>query len=354
MFIENLELKLLCEAMDLRAESSDEILYSIYKGEELIDRIQTSRAFEPHLIIAVPGFGNVAIKPFRDECKAIKADNISGADILVPSVFCFIPFKSITLNTMTQNAFLKPIVFFDLETTGTNTAKDRIVSIACQKLGGDMIPTEEMKHYLINPGIPIPPEASAVHGITDAMVKEAPLFKELAGGLVKYLQGCDLGGYNIISFDVPLLVEEIARAGKKIDLSGVRFLDAYKIFSQKEKRDLSSAVQFYCYEEMTGAHDAGNDVKASVNVFIAQLNYYDDLKTMTAEELDNFCRPVKTLDFAGCFIEDEKGVPLFNFGKNKGKPVKSDAQYCYKFMLPGDFTENTKEVLREILVKIGA
>lgn len=352
MFIENLELRNKCEAMDLRSESSDEILYSIYKGEVLIDQIDTSFSFVPHLIVEVPGFGNVAIKPFRDECKAIKADKISGADILVPSVFCFIPFKSINLN-MNQTP-LKPIVFFDLETTGTNMATDRIVSIACQRISGDLQTREEMKHYLINPGIPIPPEASAVHGITDSMVKEAPLFKELAGGLIKYLEGCDLGGFNIISFDVPLLVEELHRAGRKIDLSGVRFMDAYKIFAQKERRDLTSAVAFYCKETLEGAHDAGNDVKASIDVLIAQLNHYDDLKVMNAYDIDNLCRPVKTLDFAGCFIEDEKGVPMFNFGKNKGKPVKSDAQYCYKFMLPGAFTENTKEVLREILVKIGA
>lgn len=241
----------------------------------------------------------------------------------------------------------KPIIFIDLETTGTSTTTDRIVQIAAYKKVVDG-QTEKPRKYLINPTIPIPPAASEIHGITDEMVKDKPLFKQIVKGLLEYCKGCDFCGFNILDFDVPLLSEEITRAGFTWNIEGVKFFDSFRIFRDKEKRDLAAAVKFYTGKDHKGGHDAGEDIAATANVFHAQLLLYPDLGEMSPEQLAEYCAGGRSLDLAGKIILNSEGVPCFSFGKSKGTPVTKDLGFA-NWMLKNDFTTNTKEVVRRII-----
>ena len=246
----------------------------------------------------------------------------------------------------------KPICFFDLETTGTNPGKDRIVEIAVLKL--DINNQKKEMVWRVNPECPIPDEASSVHGITDEMVKDQPTFKHFSKEIFNFIEGCDLGGYNIDKFDLPLLVEEFIRSG--IDVSSfvkVKTVDVQTIFFKKEPRDLSSALKFYCNKDHGNAHTALDDTIATYEVLLSQLDKYDDLEP-SVDFLSTLTRRNKNIDFAGRIIEDDNGDAIFNFGKHKGKKVKevlTKEKGYYSWMMNSDFPEYTKKVITQ--VKLG-
>jgi DNA polymerase-3 subunit epsilon len=243
----------------------------------------------------------------------------------------------------------KPVVFFDLETTGTNTSQDRIVEISYLKVspnGG-----EDMHTRRINPCMHIPEQASAVHGIYDDDVKDCPTFKEVAKEIARDFEGSDIAGFNSNRFDVPLLAEEFLRAGVDIDLSRHRFIDVQVIFHKMEQRTLTAAYKFYCGKDLTDAHSADGDTRATYEVLMAQLDRYpDDLKNDMAF-LSEFSSFTRNVDFAGRIVRNDKDQEVFNFGKYKDMPVvevfKRDPGY-YSWILQGDFPLNTKQVLTRI------
>lgn len=244
-----------------------------------------------------------------------------------------------------------PLVFFDLETTGVNPVTDRIVEICYLKVHPNG--KEETKTILVNPGIPIPPSSTEVHGITDEKVANCPKFKEIAKVLARDLEGCDLAGYNSNRFDIPLLAEEFLRAEVDIDFTKRKFVDVQTIFHKMEQRTLSAAYKFFCNADLENAHSAEADTKATFEILKAQLDRYPNLNNDVAF-LADFSQQNKNVDFAGRFVYDDKGVELFNFGKYKGKSVvevlKTDPGY-YGWMMNGDFSLHTKKVLTNIRLR---
>ena len=242
----------------------------------------------------------------------------------------------------------RPLVFFDLETTGVDPATDRIVEMGFIKLMPDG--TREAKERRINPERPIPPASTAIHGITDADVADCPAFRQVARSLYAWLEGCDLAGYNSNKFDVPMLVEEFLRAGVEIDLSQIRLVDVQNIFHKKEQRTLAAAYKFYCGKEIENAHSASADIEATLEVLLAQLDRYDDLQR-DVDFLADFSRLNNNADLAGRITLREDGVEVFNFGKHKGRPVaevfRAEPSY-YDWMMKGDFTLDTKQVITRI------
>ena len=244
-----------------------------------------------------------------------------------------------------------PLIFFDLETTGINIVSDRIIEFSYLKIYPNG--KEESNTFLVNPTMPIPPKSTAIHGITDDDVKNSPPFSELAKTLAKIFEGCDLAGYNSNKFDIPLLAEELLRAGIDIDLKKHKFIDVQVIFHKKEQRTLSAAYKFYCNQELKNAHSAEADTRATFEVLKAQLDTYSDLKNDVAE-LSKFSSHNRNADFVGRIIYDENGVEYFNFGKYKGRSVEeifeSDPAY-YGWMMNNDFPLYTKKVLTNIKLR---
>jgi DNA polymerase-3 subunit epsilon len=244
-----------------------------------------------------------------------------------------------------------PLVFFDLETTGINIVSDRIVELSFLKVfpNGD----EESKTRRINPEMPIPAQATAVHGITDEDVKDAPTFRLIAKSLASQIEGCDLAGYNSNRFDIPLLAEEFLRAGVDIDLMKRKFIDVQTIFHKKEQRTLSAAYKFYCDKELTDAHTAEADTKATYEVLQSQLDRYPDLQNDMAF-LAEFSAFGNNVDFAGRVVYNEKKEEVINFGKYKGRLVedvlREDPGY-YGWIIGGDFPLYTKKVFTNIRLR---
>ena len=242
----------------------------------------------------------------------------------------------------------KPLVFFDLETTGINVSKDRIVEISYLKIMPDG--SEDCKTRRINPQMPIPAQAIAIHGITDDDVKDCPTFKELAKSLAEQIEGCDLAGFNSNKFDIPLLAEEFLRAGIEIDFYSRRFIDVQTIFHKMEQRNLIAAYKFYCGKDLTDAHSAEKDTRATYEVLLSQIERYPELEN-NVEALSDFSSFNNNVDFAGRMIYNEKGEEVINFGKYKDQLVrdvlKKDIGY-YGWMMQGDFPLNTKQKLTEI------
>ena len=241
-----------------------------------------------------------------------------------------------------------PLIFFDLETTGVNISKDRIVEISLIKV---MPSGQEIEKTLrINPEMPIPAEATAVHHIIDEDVKNAPTFKQVAKELGKFFEGCDIAGFNSNKFDIPLLMEEFLRADVNVDLSRHRFIDVQTIFHKMEQRTLVAAYKFYCGKNLEDAHSANADTKATYEVLKAQLDRYPELKN-DVEFLSTFSTHNRNVDLAGRIIYNDQKVPVFNFGKYKGVSVeevlRKDMGY-FGCMMNGDFPLNTKQVLTNI------
>ena len=245
----------------------------------------------------------------------------------------------------------KPIAFFDLETTGVDVATDRIVEISIVKImpNGD----KDIKTKRINPTIPIPAESSAVHGIRDVDVAQSPTFKEVAKELSKFIEGCDLAGFNSNKFDIPILVEEFLRADVDFDVSKRNLIDVQNIFHKLEQRTLSAAYQFYCNKNLDNAHSAEADTIATYEILEAQIEKYSELEN-NVKFLAEFSQRTTNADLMGRIVFDENGIEVFNFGKHKGKSVEKIFEIepgYYSWMMNGDFPLYTKKVLTNIKLR---
>ena len=244
-----------------------------------------------------------------------------------------------------------PLIFFDLEATGINIASDRIVEISYLKVYPDQ--REETKTFRVNPTIPIPPATTAIHGISDEDIKDAPTFNEIAKTLANSFEGCDFAGYNSNKFDLPLLAEEFLRANIDFDLKKRKFIDVQVIFYKKEQRTLSAAYQFYCKKDLINAHSAEADTRATYEVLQSQLDMYPDLQN-DVNELSEYSAHSRTVDFVGRIVYNDKDEEVFNFGKYKGQTVVSvfakDPSY-YSWMMNGDFPLYTKNILTAIKLR---
>ncbi|TAN17210.1 MAG: 3'-5' exonuclease [Chitinophagaceae bacterium] len=239
-----------------------------------------------------------------------------------------------------------PVCFLDLETTGTDIEHDRIVEFAICKLypGGE----RQTECKRVNPWVPIPEAATAVHGITNEMVKDEPSFAEYAPAILKFISGCDLGGFNSNSFDFPMLYNEFIRAGIQWDYSNARFIDVGNLFKIKEPRTLGAAVKFYLGKELEDAHSAQKDIEATADVFLAQFSRYEDLPADLAE-LDMFTNyGKKRLDLSGKFTLNEKGDVIFNFGSHKGE-IAADERYLDWMVNKAKFSPDTTAIARRLL-----
>jgi DNA polymerase-3 subunit epsilon len=262
----------------------------------------------------------------------------------------------------------KPLAFFDLETTGVDVGKDRIVEIAIVKIMPDgsmssMPAKNSGERILINPGVPIPLEASMVHGVYDADVQDKPSFKEMAPKLFKYILDCDLGGFNSNRFDIPLLAEEFLRAEVDFSLEGRNLIDVQVLFHLMEPRNLGAAYKFYCNKTLEGAHEALPDTMATYEVFAAMLDHYADTKLTDQsgneftpivndmEAIHKLCERRKKADLANHLIYNDNDQVIFNFGKYKGQTVADvlakDSGY-FSWMMNAEFPLYTKKVLKEI------
>ena len=254
----------------------------------------------------------------------------------------------------------RPIAFFDLETTGVSITLDRIVEISIIKI--DVNGTETTKTARVNPTIPIPEEVSKIHGIYDEDVKDAPTFRQIAKSVEEFLTGCDLGGYNLTRFDVPVIVEEFLRAGIDFNLENRRIVDAQKIFYLMEPRTLAAAYKFFCNKELENAHSAEADTRATYEVLVAQVEKYDGVAIKDKEGVE-YVPVVNDLDklhelsfsnfadLAGRLAFNSKKEVVFNFGKHKNKTVEAvliEEPSYYAWMLNGDFPLQTKNILTKI------
>lgn len=246
----------------------------------------------------------------------------------------------------------KPLVFFDLETTGVSSIHDRIIMLGYIKVYPNG--NEEAKTIYINPERHIPEETTAIHHITDDDVKDSPTFKQIAANLAATFEGCDFAGFNSNHFDVPMLVEEMLRAGVNFDISKSKLIDVQNIYHKLEPRTLSAAYKYYCHKELDGAHSADNDTMATYEVMKAQLDKYPEVLKNDVDFLADFSKMNNNVDLAGRIVYNEQNVPVFNFGKYKGTPVEEvltkDPGY-YGWILQGDFPQNTKQVLTRLRFK---
>lgn len=245
----------------------------------------------------------------------------------------------------------KPFCVFDLETTGTKIGSDRIVEICILKINPDR--SRESKTWLVNPQMPIPKEASDVHGITDEQVANAPTFAQIAPKVIEMISGANLGGFNSNRFDVPLLAEELLRAGMDFDLSKIKLVDAQTIFHKKEPRNLAAAYQFYCGKTLENAHSAEADTLATFEIIDAQVGHYSDLPD-DINGLSEYSFHNKFADLAGFIHLDKEEQETFSFGKYKGQRVKEvfqkDPGY-YGWLQSADFPLYTKKIFTAIQLK---
>ncbi len=253
----------------------------------------------------------------------------------------------------------RPLVFFDLETTGINVTRDRIIEAAFIKVNPDG--SEEEKHFLLNPKMPIPPESSAVHGIYDKDIHDKPTFEEVAPELLEFLKGCDLGGYNLLKFDIPVLIEEFIREDFEYNIDNIEIVDSQAIFYMMEPRTLSGAYRFYCDKDLKDAHSALADTRATLEVYKGQIEKYEGVKIeKDGKEIEPVKNDVSHIhnytannfpDLAGRLTYTPQGEIALNFGKYKGKPVSwvfdREPGY-YDWMMNGDFPTQTKRVITRI------
>lgn len=248
----------------------------------------------------------------------------------------------------------RPIIFFDLETTGVNVYTDRIVEISCVKVKPDGTHTEYVQR--INPEMHIPVTSTAVHHITDADVADEPRFADIAPGLLRSFEDCDIAGFNSNKFDIPLLMKEFERAGLQFSLKGRRLVDVQTIYHRLEQRTLSAAYRFYCGKELEDAHSAMADTMAAYEVLKAQLDRYPETEDFgnDIDKLARFSIQGGNMDLGGRISRDAEGEPVFNFGKYKGHRVADvfvkEPSY-YSWMMQGDFGKDTKDIITSIYVK---
>ena len=246
----------------------------------------------------------------------------------------------------------KPICFFDLEATGTNVAKDRIVEIAVLKIFPNG--NKESRTWLVNPEVPIPKEVVKIHGISDEKVANEPTFKQLAGTVYEMIKGCDLAGYNSNRYDIPLLAEEMLRAGIDFDMKNMLAVDVQTIFHKMEQRTLSAAYKFYCGKDLEGAHGAEVDTEATYEVLKSQLDRYNEDLQNDIKWLSEFSSQKNCADIAGLIVFDKKGREVFGFGKYKGKCVEDILEQepgYFGWFQNADFPLYTKKVLTAIKLR---
>lgn len=246
----------------------------------------------------------------------------------------------------------RPIVFFDLETTGTSVTHDRIVEISIIKIFPDG--SETIHSRRINPGMHIPEEATAIHHITDEDVADQPRFEQIAQKLALFITGCDIAGFNSTRFDLPLLDQEFHRAGIDFDFSDVKFIDVQNIFHKKEQRTLVAAYRFYCNRDLENAHSATADTRATYEVLLAQLERYPDLGT-DVESLSEFSAMNRSVDFVGRLVLDDKGREVINFGKYKGRlaeEVLSIEPGYYDWIMKSDFPSSTQKAFTVVMERV--
>lgn len=247
----------------------------------------------------------------------------------------------------------RPLVVFDIESTGTDIARDRIIELSMVKLFPDK--ERESVTYVFNPGIPIPVETSKIHGFYDTDVKDAPFFKDKAQEVFDFVNDSDLGGYNSNRFDVPMLVEEFLRLGMVYELEDRNLVDVFRIFTAMEQRTLEAAYKFYCDKKLENAHSAKADVEATIEVLESQLDRYSDEINNDIDFLHEFTKGgLEYVDLAYRMVYID-GVATFNFGKHKGKPVedvlRNEPQY-YNWIIQNNFSLHTKFQLKKIMLKI--
>ncbi len=258
----------------------------------------------------------------------------------------------------------RPLAFIDLETTGIKVATDRIVELCILRQNPDQ--STRIKTMRINPEMPIPPEVTAIHGITDADVKDCPPFRNVAHDLVQFLDNCDLAGYNSNHFDIPLLVEEFLRAGVDFELKGRRFIDVQNIFHKMEPRNLRAAYMFYCGKELENAHSAEADTVATFEILKSQLDRYANVGIKDRKgniiqpvvndvrALSDFSYSTRAVDLVGHIVYNDQNVPVFNFGKHKGKLVAQvlrDEPSYYDWIMKSEFPLSTKKTLTALKLR---
>lgn len=248
---------------------------------------------------------------------------------------------------------VKPLAFIDLETTGLDIVSDRIVEIAILKL----LPDGGRETYVqrVNPGIPVPPRVTAIHGLSDEDLKDMPTFDKIGQKIINFIGNSDLSGFNIMKFDLPLLMEEFLRYHFEFSLDGRKVIDVQHIFHKMEKRDLATAYKFYCNKSIEHQHSAEYDIAATEEILHEQINRYQNIGT-TVEEIYNFTGRLldRLIDLSNRMVRDENGDIIFNFGKYKGQRVedvfRKDTSY-YDWMIRGDFPQHTKNKLTELYIK---
>lgn len=242
----------------------------------------------------------------------------------------------------------KPIIIFDLETTGIQIVTDRIIDLFAIKVYPDG--SEENKRYFLNPGIPIPAEATAIHGISNKDVENCPSFSDVATEILDFFSGCDVGGFNSTRFDFPMLIEEFGRVNLTLETASVKFVDVMRIFHAMEPRNLSAAYQFYCSKSLDDAHSAEADTKATYEILKAQLARYEALGNDVAS-LHELSGLRDSFDLAGRIRKRQDGQAVFGFGKHKGKRVadvfQNEPNY-YHWMMQSEFPTNTKQVITKL------
>lgn len=246
----------------------------------------------------------------------------------------------------------RPIIFFDLETTGTNISNDRIVEISLIKVTPQGEETTRTRR--VNPGMPIPAEATAIHGISDSDVASEPRFEQIARSLAAIFNGCDIAGFNSNRFDIPMLKQEFDRAGVDFDLSDCKFVDVQTIFHKREPRNLSAAYKFYCNSTLENAHSADADTRATFEILKAQLEKYPDLPT-DVDTLSAYTSFNKNVDLAGRLVYNDEGKEIINFGKHKGhsaeEVLKKEPGY-FGWIMQGDFTLDTKKAFERVFNRV--
>lgn len=248
----------------------------------------------------------------------------------------------------------RPIIFFDLETTGVNVTEDRIVEISLIKVWPDGREMERTRR--LNPEMHIPEAATAVHGISDDDVAGEPTFKQVASSLAEIFSDADIAGFNSNRFDIPILIEEFHRAGIPFDLSKKKMIDVQTIFHKKEQRTLVAAYKFYCNKDLEGAHSANADTRATYEVLLAQLDRYSDLPN-DVNALADYSSHGRNVDFAGRLVYDDQRREVINFGKHKGKlaedVLRTDTGY-YGWIMQGNFAQDTKNAFSRIFLRVHA